>query len=93
MINQVTSKRKVISIVSAKGGAGKSLLTAVVGCALARQDMQVLIVDCDIIVPEFKILFDQYCNNLEPRQKTLTFSDFLKPNNDKYLNESQVTIE
>lgn len=93
MINQVTSKRKVISIVSAKGGAGKSLLTAVVGCALARQDMQVLIVDCDIIVPEFKILFDQYCNNLEPRQKTLTFSDFLKPNIDKYLNESPVTIE
>jgi septum site-determining protein MinD len=46
----------VISIVSGKGGSGKSLLTAVLGRALAREGKKVLLVDMDIFVRGLTVL-------------------------------------
>ena len=46
----------VISIVSGKGGAGKSLLTAVLGRALAREGERALLVDMDIFVRGLTVL-------------------------------------
>lgn len=47
---------KVISVVSGKGGAGKSLLTAVIGRALAREGKRVLLLDLDIFVRGLTVL-------------------------------------
>jgi septum site-determining protein MinD len=46
----------VVSIVSGKGGSGKSLLTAVLGRALAREGERVLLVDMDIFVRGLTVL-------------------------------------
>lgn len=47
---------KVLSIVSGKGGSGKSLFTAIAGRALAREGRNVLLVDMDIFVRGLTIL-------------------------------------
>lgn len=47
---------RVISVVSGKGGSGKSLLTAVLGQALAREGENVLLVDMDIFVRGLTVL-------------------------------------
>jgi septum site-determining protein MinD len=51
---------KVISIVSGKGGSGKTLLTAVLGRALAREGKRVLLVDMDIFVRGLTVLLFSY---------------------------------
>lgn len=51
---------KVISVVSGKGGSGKSLLTAVLGRALAREGKRVLLVDMDIFVRGLTVLLFSY---------------------------------
>ena len=50
---------KVINLVSGKGGTGKSLLTAVLGRALAREGLNVLIIDLDIFVRGLTILLSE----------------------------------
>lgn len=50
---------KVINLVSGKGGTGKSLLTAVLGRALAREGLHVLIIDLDIFVRGLTILLTE----------------------------------
>ena len=47
---------RVISIVSGKGGSGKSLLTAVLGRAIAREGQRVLLIDLDIFVRGLTVL-------------------------------------
>lgn len=66
---------KVISIVSGKGGAGKSLLTAVIGRALGREGKNVLIVDLDIFVRGLTVLL--YSFRAPPTLPKLTVSDLL----------------
>jgi len=67
---------QVISIVSGKGGSGKSLLTAVLGRALAREGKRVIIVDMDIFVRGLTVLLFSYTR---PKQgiKKITISDIL----------------
>ena len=50
---------KIINLVSGKGGTGKSLLTAVLGRALAREGLNVLIIDLDIFVRGLTILLSE----------------------------------
>ena len=50
----------LISIVSGKGGTGKTLLTAVLGRALSREGFRVLLVDLDIYVRGLSILLSAY---------------------------------
>ena len=54
------SRAKVISIVSGKGGCGKSLLTAVMGKTLARESVRVLLVDMDIFVRGLTVLLQDF---------------------------------
>lgn len=65
----------VISVVSGKGGAGKSLLTSVLGRALGREAHRVLIVDLDIFVRGLTVLL--YSFQKPPKDSDLTVSDIL----------------
>ena len=49
-----------ISIISGKGGSGKSLLTATLGRAIAREGKNVLLVDFDIFVRGLTIMLFSY---------------------------------
>ena len=51
-------RSKIINIISGKGGCGKSLLTAVLGRALAKEGSDVLLVDLDIFVRGLTVLID-----------------------------------
>ncbi len=52
-------RAKIINVVSGKGGTGKSLLSAVLGCALAREGIRVLLIDFDIFVRGLTILLTE----------------------------------
>ncbi len=67
---------QVVSIVSGKGGSGKSLLTAVLGRALAREGKRVLLVDMDIFVRGLTVLLFSYTRP-EMESKKITISDAL----------------
>lgn len=51
---------KIISVISGKGGTGKSLFTAVLGNCLAKERCRVLIVDMDVHVRGLTILLSKY---------------------------------
>lgn len=69
-------KTHFISIMSGKGGTGKTLFTAVLGRALAREGYRVLLVDLDIFVRGLSILLSKYTKRtLKPKE--VTVSDFL----------------
>jgi septum site-determining protein MinD len=51
---------QIISIVSGKGGCGKSLLAAVIGQTLAKEGLRVLLVDLDIFVRGLTVLLHQF---------------------------------
>lgn len=51
---------KIISVISGKGGTGKSLFTAVLGNCLSKEHCKVLIVDMDIHVRGLTILLSKY---------------------------------
>lgn len=50
----------IISVISGKGGTGKSLFTAVLGNCLSKEHCKVLIVDMDIHVRGLTILLSKY---------------------------------
>lgn len=66
----------VISVVSGKGGSGKSLLTAILGRALAREGDRVLLVDMDIFVRGLTVLLFGF-KRPERREGHVTVSDLL----------------
>lgn len=66
----------VISVVSGKGGCGKSLLTAVIGQALAREGAKVLLVDMDIFVRGLTVLLHKFRRPSDKSGK-ITVSDIL----------------
>lgn len=96
-MNKESSKRKVISLVSGKGGTGKSLLTAILGQALASQNVRVLIVDCDTLVRGLTILLtiSSKMSSEEPAQQyELAFSDFLNRNlSEEYIDACPLAIK
>jgi Mrp family chromosome partitioning ATPase len=49
--NQLSSIKKVIAVVSGKGGVGKSLVTSSLACAMAAKGKKVGILDADITGP------------------------------------------
>jgi septum site-determining protein MinD len=71
----MSERPTIISIVSGKGGTGKTLLTAVLGRALAREGLRVLLVDLDIFVRGLTILLSEYTKRAPAA--TLTVVDFL----------------
>ena len=67
---------RVISVVSGKGGSGKTLLTAVLGQALAREGANVLLVDIDIFVRGLTVLLYSF-RRPKQRDGNSTVSDLL----------------
>lgn len=58
---------KLISIISGKGGTGKSLFTAVLGNCLSKENCRVLLVDLDIHVRGLTILLSKYMATSDER--------------------------
>lgn len=50
-LNEMSSVKKVIAVVSGKGGVGKSLVTAMMACAMQRRGQRVGVLDADITGP------------------------------------------
>jgi len=49
--------KHVVAVMSGKGGVGKSLITSLLACGLARQGFQVGVLDADITGPSIPMLF------------------------------------
>ncbi len=56
-LNPLSTVKRVIGIVSGKGGVGKSLLTGLLACALARRGQKTAVLDADITGPSIGHLF------------------------------------
>ena len=56
-LNQFNKIERVIAVMSGKGGVGKSSITALLACELARQGKKVGILDADITGPSIPKLF------------------------------------
>lgn len=85
---------KIISIVSGKGGCGKSLLTAVIGRALAREGERVLLIDTDIFVRGLTILLHGF-KRKKMENNLINFSDILGINkeNSKNIEPAKISLE
>lgn len=55
--NELSSIKKVIGIVSGKGGVGKSLVTSALAAAIQKEGRQAAILDADITGPSIPTLF------------------------------------
>lgn len=56
-LNQFNKVKKVVAVMSGKGGVGKSSITALLACGLARRHKKVGILDADITGPSIPKLF------------------------------------
>jgi len=56
-LNEMSSVKKVIGIVSGKGGVGKSLVTSLMAASMQRKDMRCAILDADITGPSIPKMF------------------------------------
>ena len=65
----------VISVVSGKGGCGKSLLTAVLGQTLAKEGARVLLIDLDIFVRGLTVLLHKFRRPSKKMSGDITTSD------------------
>lgn len=68
---------QIISIVSGKGGSGKSLLTAVLGRALAREGKKVLLIDMDIFVRGLTVMLYSFKKTTPSDNNYATVSELL----------------
>ncbi len=55
--HELSRIKKVIGIVSGKGGVGKSLVTSLLACGMAKEDKRVAILDADITGPSIPRAF------------------------------------
>ncbi len=56
--NSMSSIKKVIAVISGKGGVGKSTVTASLAVAMARQGKKVAILDADVTGPSIPMAFN-----------------------------------
>ena len=76
--NQASNVKKVIGVVSGKGGVGKSLVTSMMAVTMQRRGYKVAILDADITGPSIPKAFGLKCGSVEgsdigmfpPRTKT-----------------------
>ena len=78
---------KVISIISGKGGTGKSLFTAVLGNCLAKEKCRVLLVDMDLHVRGLTILLSKYMGTSDTRVSVSQYFDVLDRSLNMYMEE------
>lgn len=80
---------KLISIISGKGGTGKSLFTAVLGNCLSKENCRVLLVDLDIHVRGLTILLSKYMATSDER---MSVSDALSAKNEEQVNGNDFAV-
>jgi Mrp family chromosome partitioning ATPase len=56
-LNELSSVKKVIGVVSGKGGVGKSLVTSLMSVTMKRRDARVAILDADVTGPSIPKMF------------------------------------
>ena len=56
-LNENSSVKKVFGVVSGKGGVGKSMITALLGCAAAKAGLKTAVMDADITGPSIPTAF------------------------------------
>lgn len=56
-LNAFSSVRKVIGVVSGKGGVGKSLVTSMMACSMAKRGCRTAILDADVTGPSIPQIF------------------------------------
>ena len=56
-LNELSEVKKVIAVVSGKGGVGKSLVTSLMACAARAKGMNTAILDADVTGPSIPKLF------------------------------------
>ena len=56
-LNELSSVKKVIGVVSGKGGVGKSLVTSLMSVTMRRRDARVAILDADVTGPSIPKMF------------------------------------
>ena len=56
-LNNLSSIKKVIGVVSGKGGVGKSVITGLAACEMARRGFKVGVLDADITGPSIPQMF------------------------------------
>ncbi len=59
-LNEVSSVKKVIGIVSGKGGVGKSIVTSMMAVEMNRRDYNVAILDADVTGPSIPKAFNAH---------------------------------
>ena len=57
-VNRLENIKNIIAVSSAKGGVGKSTLTANIACSLKKMGFSVGVLDADIYGPSMHIMFD-----------------------------------
>ena len=56
-LNEVSSVKKVIGVVSGKGGVGKSLVTSLLACAMNKKGFHTAVLDADVTGPSIPKMF------------------------------------
>ena len=56
-LNEASSVKKVFGVVSGKGGVGKSMVTALLACAAAKNGFNTAILDADVTGPSIPTAF------------------------------------
>ena len=56
-LNELSSVKKVIAVMSGKGGVGKSLVTGLISCQVKRLGLKTAILDADITGPSIPKMF------------------------------------
>ena len=59
--NQYSAVKKVIGVVSGKGGVGKSLVTALLAVAMRRKGFNTAVLDADVTGPSIPQIFGLHC--------------------------------
>ena len=65
--NALSHVKKVIGVVSGKGGVGKSLVTSMLAATMRRRDAETAILDADITGPSIPCRFPAFSLSLLPR--------------------------
>lgn len=81
---QNSSKTKLLTITSGKGGVGKSTMTANIAFLLAKRGLRVAVLDADIGLANMQVLFNikpqntffEYINGFKTLDEVITFTQY-----------------
>lgn len=71
-MNRYSNIKKVIAVISGKGGVGKSTLTSMLAVAMARQGKSTAVLDADITGPSIPTAFGSHRMQRPERQRIVS---------------------